>query len=154
MHLAVVYPYLLQLMEEYVFHVYGVDSASIKSFSDAVYQEAKKVNNYEAISFCVYYSLKYRFQLNELDCEWVIQRNDCVLLVMTWLYYLAANHGKRKASDLKPLRDEAIRLRDLDMDRYWLFCYEVMACGNLPSDWQPLKKAGISFIKNSFGEDT
>lgn len=70
-----------------------------------------------------------------------------MLLLMTWLYYLKLNHGNRLATDLKPLRKEAERLKDKDMDRYWLFCYETVAMSNLKDDWKVLKRAGVSFIK-------
>jgi hypothetical protein len=66
---------------------------------------------------------------------------------MTWLYYLKVNHGNRSATDLKPLRREAMRLKDTDMDRYWLFCYEVVARDHLPEDWKAMKLAKVSFVK-------
>ena len=147
MHMSDVYPYLVQLMEQSVFIPFGVSRAEIKAYSDALYTDSKASYNYEAISFAIYFSLKYGFTLNELDINWVIERGDCVLLLMTWLYYLKLNHGNRLATDLKPLRKEAERLRDADMDRYWLFCYEAIAMSNLKDDWKVLKKAGVSFIK-------
>ena len=147
MHMSDVYPYLVQLMEQSVFIPFGVSRAEIKAYSDALYTDSKASYNYEAISFAIYFSLKYGFTLNELDINWVIERGDCVLLLMTWLYYLKLNHGNRQATDLKPLRKEAERLRDADMDRYWLFCYEAIAMSNLKDDWKVLKKAGVSFIK-------
>lgn len=70
-----------------------------------------------------------------------------MLLLMTWLYYLRENHGNRLATQLRPLRKEAERLKDAEMDRYWLFCYEVVAMTNLKDDWKVLKKAGVSFVK-------
>ena len=34
------------------------------------------------------------------------------------------------------------------MDRYWLFCYEVIAMSNLKDEWKKLKQAGVSFMKD------
>ena len=147
MHMSDVYPYLVQLMEESVFKPFGVSLAEIKAYSDALYTDSKVSHNYEAISFAIYFSLKHGFTLNELDIDWVIKRGDCVLLLMTWLYYLKVNHGKTRATQLKPLVAEAKRLRDSDMDRYWLFCYEVLSYSNLKDEWKVLKRAGVSFIK-------
>lgn len=147
MHMSDVYPYLVQLMEDSVFTPFGVGQAEIKAYSDALYTDSKASHNYEAISYAIYYSLKHGFTLNELDIDWVIERGDCVLLLMTWLYYLNVNHGKRKATQLKPLVAEAKRLKNMDMDRYWLFCYEVLTYSNLDNDWQVLKRAGVSFVK-------
>lgn len=147
MHMSDVYPYLVQLMEDSVFVPFGVAQAEIKTYADALYADSKASHNYEAISYAVFFSLKHGFTLNELDINWVIERGDCVLLLMTWLYYLKLNHGNRLATDLKPLRKEAERLKDKDMDRYWLFCYETVAMSNLKDDWKVLKRAGVSFIK-------
>lgn len=147
MHLAVMYPYLLQLMEEYVFKPYNVPADEIKVLADTIYSEAKIIHNYEAIGYAIYFSLKHGFDLAELDIDWVIARGDCVLLLMTWLYYLKANHGKTGATQLKPLKAEAKRLKDAEMDRYWLFCYETLSYGLLSGDWRKLKQAGVSFVK-------
>ena len=45
------------------------------------------------------------------------------------------------------LEAEALRLRDVNIGRYWLFVYEVLNEVDLPvGDWQNMKKAGISFV--------
>lgn len=147
MHMSNVYPYLVLLMEDYVFIPFGVGQQQIKAYADALYSDALSSHNYEAISYAIYFSLKHNFSLAALDIDWVIKRGDCVLLLMTWLYYLKANHGKARATQLKPLVAEAKRLRDTDMDRYWLFCYEVLTFSNLRDEWQVLKRAKVSFVK-------
>lgn len=147
MHMASIYPYLVQQMEESVFIPFNVSKAEIKTFSDALYSDAKASYNYEAICYAIYFSLKHGFTLDELDTNWVITRGDCVLLLMTWMYYLKNNNGNRLATQLRPLRKEAERLKETDMDRYWLFCYEVIAVSNLQDEWKVLKKAGVSFLK-------
>lgn len=147
MHMSDVYPYLVQLMEDSVFVPFGVSQDEIKAYADALYTDSKASYNYEAICYAIYFSLKHGFSLNELDIDWVIGRSDCVLLLMTWLYYLKLNHGNRLASEMRSLRKEAERLRDVEMDRYWLFCYEAIAMSNLKDDWKVLKRAGVSFIK-------
>lgn len=147
MHMSDVYPYLVQLMEDYVFAPFGVGIAEIKAYADALYADSISSYNYEAISYAIYFSLKHGFTLDVLDINWVIERGDCVLLLMTWMYYMNLNHGNRRATDLRPLRQEAEKLRDTDMDRYWLFCYEAIAMSNLHDDWRALKRAGVSFIK-------
>lgn len=149
-HMSDIYPYLVQLMEDSVFAPFSVGKAEIKAYSDALYSDSKKSHNYEAISYAIYFSLKHGFTLTELDIDWVIERGDCVLLLMTWLYYLNLNHGNRRATDLKPLLREAERLMDTEMDRYWLFCYEAVAMSKLHDDWKLLKRSGVSFVKVTF----
>ena len=147
MHVSAIYPYLVHLMEGYIFGPFGVTTEYIKRYADALYTDALSSHNYEAISYAIYFSLKYGFALDKLDIEWVIKRGDCVLLLMTWMYYLKLNSNNTLASDLKPLRSEARRLMGVDMGRYWLFCYEVLSAGNLKGDWAKLKKAGITFLR-------
>ena len=104
MHMSDVYPYLVQLMEESVFTPFNVGRDEIKAYADALYTDSKLSHNYEAICYAIYFSLKHDFALSELDIDWVIERSDCVLLLMTWLYYLKQNHGNRLATALRPLR--------------------------------------------------
>lgn len=55
-HMAALYPYLLHLMEEYVFVPYSVGAAEIKALSDTIYQDAKRVNDYESIGAVIGFS--------------------------------------------------------------------------------------------------
>lgn len=57
------------------------------------------------------------------------------------------NHWKRTATCVKPFNNVAMELKKTDMDRYWLFCYEVLSWGSLTGQWRSMKKAGISFIR-------
>ncbi len=147
MHMAVVYPYLIQMMEEYVFIPLSVDKSRIKEFADAICSDSVASHNYEGISYAIYFSLKYDFALNNLDVDWVINRNDCIMLLMTWLYYKKANHNKLGTHELTALTNAAMSLKDTDFDRYWLFCYEVLQQAELKGDWKSLKSAGVSFVK-------
>lgn len=146
-HMSIVYPYLVQMMEEFVFAPFSVRKDTIKEYADTLYANCKSSNYYEGVCYAINFSLKYDFEMKELDMSWVIERGDCVLLLMTWLYYLKLNHGNRRATALKPLKAEAKRLMSSDMDRYWLFCYEVVPCSDLTGEWKVLKKEGVSFIK-------
>ena len=62
------------------------------------------------------------------------------------------NHGKRDATQVKPLKNEATKLKDTDMNRYWLFCYEALTWGSLPGQWRSMKEAGVSFIRKEIKE--
>lgn len=103
-----------------------------------------------SICYIIYFALRYNFFLKELDLEYVIQQKDCITMVLTWIYYMKANHWNRDASDVKSLNREARALKTTDMGRYWLFCYEALKAGSLPGDWKALKQAGVSFIKPEF----
>lgn len=149
-HMAALYPYLLHLMEGYVFTPYGVGADEIKVLADSIYKKAKRINDHESICYAIYFALRYDFFLNELDRDYIIQQKDCITLIMTWIYYMKVNHWKRDASDVKPLNREAMALKSTDMGRYWLFCYEALKAGSLPREWKVLKQADVSFIKPEF----
>lgn len=152
MHMAAIYPYLLCLMEEYVFFPYQVDKNTIKKFSDAIYREAMKINDYASLCYTIYFAIKFDFVLDEFDSDWrrgqdyIFNSKDCLLLVMAWLYFMKANRGKRDATQIKPFNKLARELKKNDMDQYWLFCYEVLSYGNLAGDWKKMKEKHVSFI--------
>ncbi len=150
MHMSDVYPYLVRLMEDYVFVPFGVEQKQIKAYSDALYTDSIASHNYEGICFAIYFSLKHGFSLTTLDIPWVIQSGDCVLLMMTWVYYLKNNQNNRRATQLKPLVEKAKEMKEADMGRYWLFCYETLTIGDLEGEWKQLKREGISFLKEEF----
>lgn len=153
MHMAVLYPYLLHLMEEYVFTPYEVASSDIQKLSNTIYRDAVKVNDYESLCYSIYFAIRYDFTLEVFESDYIeaqnyiIKSRDCFLLMMTWLYFMKQNKWKRDASQVKPLNRLAMELKNSDMDRYWLFCYEALTWGSLPGEWRKMKQADISFIK-------
>ena len=162
MHMAVLYPYLLHLMEEYVFTPYAVDVSQIKLMVDRIYADAMKINDYESISYALYFAVRYDFVLDvfELDFEgalnYIITGKDCIALTMTWIYLMKQNHWNRNATQVKRLNRVAKELKNKenDMDRYWLFCYEALSYGLLSGEWRKMKQAGISFIRKELMDGT
>ena len=153
MHMATLYPYLLHLLEEYVFTPYDVDASDIKVLSDTVYRNAVNQNDYESLCYSIHFAIRFDFVLEEFENnydraqDYVIKSKDCLLLIMTWIYFMKQNHWKRDATQVKPLNTVAMELKNTDMDRYWLFCYEGLSWGSLPGQWRSMKQAGISFIR-------
>lgn len=153
MHMATLYPYLLHLMEEYVFIPYKVEKSEIKALSDTIYRDAVNRNDYESLCYSIYFAVRFDFVLEEFENDYiraqdyVIKSKDCLLLIMTWIYFMKQNHWKRTATQVKPLIKFAKELKNTDLDRYWLFCYEALSWGSLSGEWRPMKKAGISFLR-------
>ena len=151
--MAVLYPYLLPLMEEYVFIPYGVNKSEIEAFSNTIYRYAVNQNDYESLCYSIYFAIQFNFVLDWFEndyCsaqDYVINSRDCLLLIMTWIYFMKQNHWKRDATQVKRLNKVAMELKKTDMDRYWLFCYEALTWGSLPGQWRKMKQAGISFIR-------
>ncbi len=160
MHMAALYPYLLPLMEKYVFTPYRVDKCDIKALSDTIYRNAVKQNDYESLGYSIYFAVRFDFVLDEFEHDYeraqdyVIKRKDCLLLIMTWIYFMKQNHWNRSATQVKPLNRVAMELKNTDIDRYWLFCYEALTWGSLPGEWRPMKQAGISFIRKEIVDGT
>ena len=153
MHMATLYPYLLHLMEEYVFAPYGVDASDIKALSDTIYRNAVNVNDYASLCYSIYFAIRFDFALDDFENnyekaqDYVIKSKDCLMLIMTWIYFMKQNHWKRNATRVKPLNKVAKELAKAEMDRYWLFCYEALTFGSLTGQWRSMKKAGVSFIR-------
>ena len=160
MHMAALYPYLLPLMEEYVFAPYGVDTSDIKALSNTIYQDAIKLNDYESLCYSIYFAIRFGFTLDKLEEDYAEEQNyaiengDCLLLLMVWIYFMKQNHWNREATQVKPLNRVAMKLKETDMDRYWLFCYEALSWGSLPKQWRSMKQAGISFIRKEIVDGT
>ena len=162
MHMAVLYPYLLPLMEQYVFTPYAVNTGQIKSMANMIYADATKINDYESISYAIYFAIRYGFVLNAFETDYeetqkyIINGKDCLALTMTWIYFMQQNHWNRKATQVKSLNRVAMELKnkEKDFDRYWLFCYEALTYGSLAGEWRTMKQAGISFIRKELIDGT
>ena len=158
--MAALYPYLLHLMEEYVFTPYEVDTSDIKALSDTIYRDAVNRNDYESLYYSINFAIRFDFVLDEFENDYtkaqdyVVKSKDCLLLIMTWIYFMKHNNWKRNATQVKPLSKVAMELKNADMDRYWLFCYEALTQGSLPGQWRSMKQAGISFIRKEIVDGT
>jgi hypothetical protein len=54
-------------------------------------------------------------------------------------------------TSIKELKDHAWQLAqdDDDFNMNWLFTYEVLSAADLKDEWKAMKRAGVSFIKDS-----
>lgn len=145
-HLAVIYPYLIRLMDKYVFDVFHVKREEIESFANIVFKDAKRAKNYEALIYAIYFSIKYDFDLEEIDEEFAISEDSCLLKCFTWCYY----NKKHAEDEIMALEEHAKDLQENLMDEYWLFVYEALPESELKGDWNELKNAGVSFIKEEY----
>lgn len=157
LHMAVLHPYLLHLMEDYVFLPFKVEKNDIKELADTVVKDALKINDYEGFCYAIYFAIRFDFELDwlsnnlEESMEYICQKKDCLLLIFAWLYFLKQNHWNKRATQVKKFKSIAEDIfHSEDMDRYWLFCYEILTTDILEDDWNVIKKAKVSFIKPEF----
>jgi hypothetical protein len=144
LHYAYIYPYLVRLLDEYIFEKYLIEKDIIESFSNKIYADAKKHNNFEEMLYALFFSIKYDFKIVDFSCDDIIQKNDCLLLTAAYLYCL------KKKEAVNILHDYAIKLsnNDTDFGRSWLYIYEVLPKEKLKDEWKRMKTDGITFIKD------
>ena len=142
LHLAILYPYLLPLMEQYVFKVYEIDTEAIAVFTNALFQDSLRIYNLEGVCYAIYFSLIFDFDIIGNNCQNLISTGDCLVLLFGWLYY-----RKRGGAEIAAFEAEALRISTTAIGRFWLFVYEVLGENDLNGDWQTMKKKGVSFIK-------
>lgn len=144
-HLSLLYPYLISLLERNVFDLFSVDSGQIDSFSQRVFQLGCNTQNYEAICFSIYFSLRYNFEIKEITADIAISSDSCLFKLFAFLYFTIHKNKEEK----KKLKEHARSLASNkdDFNRNWLFVYEALSQNDLKDEWKIMKKSGVSFIK-------
>lgn len=142
MHLAIIYPYLVPLLDKYVFTVFNAKIDEIESFSQMLFDDSKKNGNCEGMSFAFYFAVKYGFQI-AYDIADIISQDDCLLKTMALVYA----RKNSITSDLTDLEKEAQRLKAQEFDENWLFIYECLKPSQLSGDWKVIKNSNISFLQ-------
>lgn len=150
LHFAVIYPYIIPLLDEYVFTPFSAAEEDIERFSNIVFAKAIDTENYEAAIYAIYFSLKYGFDISGLTEDIAITKDSCFLKCFAWIYY----HKRNNADALKKLKCHAKWLAENYFDEFWLFIYEALPQEQLKDDWKPMKKAGVSFIRQEYREVT
>lgn len=143
MHLAVIYPYLITLVEEYVFKPYQVAKEDIKKYSEIAYRDGMHYGNFEETYYAIYFALRYGFELS-VNTDDILATDSCILKLLGMLYY-----RDKDDKEWKKYRDHAkeLKTKDSEMDRNWIFIYETLTFGNLAGEWRTLKQKGVSFLK-------
>lgn len=150
-HLVLLYPYLVPLLDDKIFTVFSIDKSQIEKIAKDLFDLGDLKKLYEAMSYALFFSLKYDFLLTQDLFENVENSHDAVLLLLAYLHdkkYLNSSANFNRTTIGKKYRDLANTLKD-DIDEYWIFVYEVLTAG-LCNDWQVMKKEKITFIKSEF----
>lgn len=146
-HLVCMYPYLVHWLDEFVFEIFNVEKETIKAIADDVYDIGKKRKIYEACSFSLYWALKYDFPLRHNHIEDSIKSNDCIFLFMSYLKALKENNKEEREILFK---GKAKALMS-EMDKYWLFVYEVLPKEELPEGaFRAIKGQKVTFIRSEY----
>lgn len=146
LHLAIVYPYLISIVEDCILKHHDVEQALLKKFVEAIFNDGSQVVHYEAICYAIYFALKFDIELKNLEVQRVIDSQSCLYKVFAWIYFKERNDKKK----LQALNTHAEVLSSCseDFGANWLFVYEVLPESKLTNEWNAMKRAGISFIKS------
>lgn len=149
MHYAIIYPYLVPLLDENVFMPFHATAEQIEEFSQVLYDESMKLDNFEAAIYAIFFSLKYNFEIKNVAAKNAIENEDCMLKIFTWLY-LKENNNENGLNDLEEHARALVEgeVNEGEFDKYWLFLYEVLKAEDLPDEWRALKRANVTFIKS------
>ena len=151
LYLAEIYPYLLRLMDKYVFDLQQ-ENVGKKNLSIHAFKDAMRTNKFEEAYYALLFAIKYDYEidLSKEEENWIIACNDCILLLISWLYA-----KKYDLLDLKnSLREKAKDIQNAEFDSYWLFIYECLSDSDFTDkyagNWKKIKRAKISFIKEEW----
>lgn len=141
-HLVLIYPYLVQLLDKYLFGAFSVEKSHIKQISDDLIEYGLPRSSFEPCTYGVFFALKYDFELSiENICEKSLNSDDCIFMLITYIYCKKHDH------DITPFIVKAKHYNTIrSFDNYWLFIYEVLQKEDLKDEFKLLKEAGISFI--------
>jgi hypothetical protein len=145
-HLVLLYPYLVSLLDDKIFTTFSIDKSQIEKIAKDLFELGNSKKLYEAMSYALFFSLKYDFLLFENLFEKVENSHDTILLLLAYLHdekFIKHSKVTKKYNKLANL------LKD-DIDEYWIFVYEVLTFGSLKGEWRQLKQANITFIKSEF----
>lgn len=147
-HLVCLYPYLVHWLEEFVFEAFSISKETIREIAQDVYDVGISRRIYESCSFALFWSIKYGFDLSNNHVEDSFVSEDCVFMLLS---YLKTTKEKGKIKEGKKKFKEKAKSLIVDMDRYWLFIYEVLPKTDLPiGEFRAIKEKKVTFVKNEF----
>lgn len=147
-HLCLIYPYLLQIIDEFVFERFHVDVNQIKDLAERIYKQELINKNYDGVCYSVFFALKYGFLLDAIKADDAVDSDSCVFRLLAFLYFKKNTIKEERAK----LRNLALTLKknEYDFGQNWLYIYETLPQSDLPGEWKQLKVNGISFLKPEY----
>lgn len=145
--LSLIYPYIVPMLEEYLFDVYNASTSIIENAINLIYDKYLPKRYYEASAYALYYASRYNLKITSFNIDEIIKANDCILSLTSLIYCRKQNDKE----SLKKLKEYARKLKEnAELEEHWPFVYECLSVGLLGEDWKKLKQANISFLKMEF----
>ena len=152
-NLALAYPYLTPLLDEYVFTPYWHEGLKekIAAFSAALIVHGLRSLYPDAVAHAIFLTLKYDFvlDLNDDRLIEVVALDDCVANVLLLEY--AKLSARKEVASAVAKRASELKISDMrDKDKHWLLLYQVWSKNELKGNGQgflaELKGEGFQFL--------
>ncbi|MCC6200103.1 MAG: RNA-directed DNA polymerase [Moraxellaceae bacterium] len=153
MNLALAYPYLVPLLDEFVFTPYchdGLKDNISKFATDLVLLGLRKLYP-DALAHAIFLSLKHNFVIALEDEKFIeiLALDDCVTNVLL-LEYAKRRELSAVSSAVNDRAKSLLTLDARDKDRNWLLIYQVWSIDELRGNGQgflaDLKRSGFQFL--------
>ena len=147
LHWAIIYPYLIPLLHDFIFDCYDVPLEFIGAFISILYTDSIIRRNDEGVAYALFFSIKYNIEIESFNMNNLL-RGDCICKLLSFLY--CKKFGHHDAQNI--LKEHAQRLMEFNFNEYWIFIYEILNQEELRGRdlWSNLKNQGISFIKSEY----
>lgn len=155
MNLALAYPYLAPLLDEFVFDKYWHEGMKprIADFLPSLIKFGIRKLYPDTIAHALYLALKYDITLDLKDDELIeiIALDDCITNVLLLEYAKASSRPKIKSAINKRAR-ELLKTDDArEKDKHWLLIYQIWTKKELEGNGQDflakLKDKGLQFFR-------
>ncbi len=146
LHWALIYPYLVFLIEKCVFEQFKIHCDEIQRISQYLYNEGLETQNFECASYAIYFSLKYEFELQRISTTDVLAKEDCIFSLLDYCYCKRYNHK----ADLYRHKKHVQEFTEEEFEYFWLYAYHVLPESKLKDEWKEIKKNKVSFLKPDF----
>jgi len=145
LHYAILYPYLVPIIDEYIFKKIKPNPSLINIFTNQIYHEGIRSRNYEEVSFSLFFAIKYNFNIENININELLKTNNCIVYLLSFLYY----KKQKNKEAIKKIKTLALKLslNEDDFNQYWVFIYEVLSKSSLTGDWKDMKSKNVTFLK-------
>lgn len=147
-HLLLLYPYLVTLIDEFVFEKFDIELDEKKQIANNIFELGLDRQFYEASSYALFFAIKHNFKL-KIDgglADKAITSDDCIFMMLAYLY------DKENKKEIDKYSVRAKEKNENEFDRYWLFVYQVLGADDLKEPYKSIKQENISFVKDNFND--
>lgn len=154
MNLALAYPYLVPVLDKFVFDRYPHSALkdNLKSFLENLLITAVDKHNADSFSYAIYYALKHQIHLDvdEGQLRGAVELDDCIANVLL-LEYTSTHRLKTVYSAIKQKTDALKSSDKRKKDKNWLLIYQLWSADELNGNAQcflgKLKSNNFKFLK-------